>query len=42
MGAPYGAQITEALDELDNTPTPAQRAPLRAVPPWTDEEGETA
>ncbi|MGW4719377.1 type IV secretory system conjugative DNA transfer family protein [Nocardia sp. NPDC004260] len=41
---PYADQITAALHELDNShpTTSAERAHLRVVRPWTDEEGKTA
>ncbi|MGV9838057.1 type IV secretory system conjugative DNA transfer family protein [Nocardia niigatensis] len=43
---PYADQISAALDgndESDNSqPTQAGRTRLRAVPSWTDEEGQTA
>jgi type IV secretory pathway TraG/TraD family ATPase VirD4 len=45
MARPYAAQIQAAIDEIeqsDPTEIPAARPRLRAVPPLSDEEGETA
>jgi type IV secretory pathway TraG/TraD family ATPase VirD4 len=42
MARPYAAQIQDALDEIEQSDPPAARPHLRAVPPLSDEEGETA